>query len=160
MLQSAVATGAGPSLTMTWQNPLPLAVASHHIRVRTPACGGTCGPDDTYRLRLYETTLAGARFNNAGGQGSVVFLQNPTRQPVNARVYFWSAAGTLLTSAAVTVPAKGTQVMQVAQFAALAGQSGSFTVTHDAPYGTFGGKAVSLDPAGFSFDTPLRPLPR
>jgi hypothetical protein len=160
VLQSATATGSGPALGMRWQNALPLAVSRQHIRVRTPACGAGCGPDDTYRLRVYETTLAGTRFNNAGGQSSVVILQNPTRQSVNARVYFWSGTGSLLHTAVVTVAAKGTQVVPLAPNGALAGQSASFPVAHDAPYGTLGGQAVSVDPGGFSFDTPLRPQPR
>jgi hypothetical protein len=135
-------------------------VPGHHLRVRQPACGAACGPDDTYRLRLYETTLAGARFNNSGGQASVVFLQNVTRQSVSARVYFWSGSGALLHTATATVPPQGVQVILTAPIGALAGQSGSLTVTHDAPYGGLVGKAASVDPAGFSFDTPLRIRPQ
>jgi glucose/arabinose dehydrogenase len=160
VLQSGTVTGTGSALSLRWQNPLAAGVPGHHLRVRQPACGAACGPDDTYRLRLYETTLAGARFNNSGGQGSVLFLQNLTRQTVNARVYFWAASGALLHTATAAVPAQGVHVILTAPIAALAGQSGSFTVTHDAPYGGLVGKAASVDPAGFSFDTPLRTRPR
>jgi glucose/arabinose dehydrogenase len=161
ILQSAAATGTGSSLSLRWRNGLNAAVPNHTLRVRTPACGAGCGADDTYRLRAYETTLAGARFNNAAGQNTIVILQNPTREVVNATVVFWSQIGAAMHQAAVTVPAEGTFVLPTASLAGLAGQSGSFTVSHDAPYGTLTGKAVSLDPAaGFSFDTPLRVRPR
>jgi glucose/arabinose dehydrogenase len=156
VLQSGAVTGTGTALSLRWQNPLGVGVPGHHLRIRQPACGAGCGTDDTYRLRLHETTLAGARFNNSGGQSSVVLLQNTTRQAVNARASFWSPSGVLLQTVQATVPPLGTQVILAALQPALAGQAGSFTVSHDAPYGGLGGKVVSVDQAGFSFDTPLR----
>ena len=42
-----------------------------------------------------------------------------------------------------------------------AGMAGSITVTHTGRYGDLSGKAVALEPAtGFTFDTPLTPVPR
>jgi hypothetical protein len=44
---------------------------------------------------------------------------------------------------------------------ALAGLSGHAQVAHTAGYGGLAGKAVALEPAtGFSFDTPLVPIPQ
>jgi hypothetical protein len=44
---------------------------------------------------------------------------------------------------------------------ALAGRSGSVTLTHDGPYAGLSGKVVALEPAtGYSFDTALLPRPR
>ena len=161
VLQSGSVAGTGSALSLRWQNPLNAGVPGHHLRVRQPACGGGCGADDTYRLRVYETTLAGARFNNSAGQITVLFLQNLTRQPVNARVHFWSLIGAPLHTVAVVVPPQGIQTILPASIPILANLSGSLTVSHDAPQGGLAGKAASLEPAtGFSFDTPLRIRPR
>lgn len=160
ILQSGTVSGTGSALSLRWQNPVGTGVPGHHLRVRQPACGAACGADDTYRLRLYETTLAGARFNNSGGQSSAVFLQNLTRQTVNARVHFWGGSGFLIHTTLAVVPPLGVHTLLTAQVPALAGQSGSFTVSHDASYGGLAGKAVSVDPGGFSFDTLLRTRPR
>jgi glucose/arabinose dehydrogenase len=161
VLQTGAVAGTGSALSLRWQNTVAAGVPGHHLRVRQPACGAGCGADDTYRLRLYETTLAASRFNNAGGQFSVLFLQNLTRQPVSARVYFWGGSGGLLHTATATVPAQGIQTIPTSTVPALAGLTGSITITHDAPYGGLVGKTVALEPAtGFSFDTPLRTKPR
>src|SRR5437667_12573917 len=66
------------------------------IRVRSGGCGTDCGVDDVYQLGFYETTLAGARFNNSGTQTTVLLLQNPTDAPVDAAIHFWSTSGALL----------------------------------------------------------------
>ena len=61
-----VATGAATSLRfrvdqLTPASPVP-------VWVEGAGCNADCGPDDSYRLRFYETTLAGGRFNNVGAQ--------------------------------------------------------------------------------------------
>ena len=153
--------GVGPSVSMRWRN-FTNPVQNEKVRV-TGACAAACGPDDVYRLRVYETTLRAARFNNSGTQTTVVVLQNPGNDLVSARLYFWSAAGSLLAAHDVSprIPPKGVVVLNTAEIAGLAGQSGSITVMHEAPYGVLVGKAVALEPAtGFAFDTPLEPQPR
>ena len=131
--------------------------------MRSGGCGTDCGVDDVYRLRFYETTLAGPRFNNSGSQTTVLLLQNSTDATVDAAIHFWSPDGTLLATHVPSPPLapKTTLVLDTAQVPGLAGTSGSITVAHAAPHGGLSGKTVALEPAtGFSFDTPLLPRPR
>ena len=83
------------------------AVTAEHLRVAGAACGGACGPDDVYRLRAYETTASVPRFNNAGGQGSVLVLQNTGVAAVTGTAYFWSADGLLLAERPLGARARG-----------------------------------------------------
>ena len=161
VLQTATVTGTGASASLRWQNPLAAPVPGEHLRVTSPACGSGCAADDTYRLRLYETTLSGPRFNNANGQGTVLQIQNTTALSVNGRVYFWTASGVLIASTPFTLAARASIAMNTAGMGVLAGQSGSLTISHNAGFGGLTGKAVSLDPAtGATFDSPLVPRPR
>ena len=119
-----------------------------------------CGPDDVYRITARETTASVARFNNAGGQGTVLVLQNTTSRAAAGHAYFWSASGALLGVHAFALVPRATAVVNTATVAGVAGQTGSITVAHDAGYGGIAGKAVAVDPAsGASFDTPLQPRP-
>ena len=159
-IQSGTPVGSGTSVSLRWQNATSSPVASQLVRV-AGACGATCQAGSRYRLRAYETTLRGSRFNNAGSQTTVVLLQNPGSDSVAASVRFWSPSGALLATHEVTLAAKGLLALNTSGIAALAGQSGSLTVGHDAPHGVLVGKAVALEPAtGFAFDTPLEPRPR
>ncbi|MET0551640.1 MAG: Calx-beta domain-containing protein, partial [Vicinamibacteria bacterium] len=161
VLQSATVTGTGASASLRWQNPLSAPVPGEHLRVTSPACGSGCAADDTYRLRLYETTLSGPRFNNTNGQGTVLQIQNTTAASANGRVYFWAANGGLIASTPFTLDPRASITMNTAAMGVLAGQSGSLTVSHNAGYGGLTGKSVALDPAtGASFDTPLVTRPR
>ena len=58
------------------------------VRVQSGLCTTSCGPDDVYRLRMYETTYSIPRFSNIN-QATVLFLQN-TR---NARPPAGSSSG-------------------------------------------------------------------
>jgi hypothetical protein len=136
-------------------------VNNEHIRVRSPACGSGCGTDDVYRLRVYDTSLAAARFNNAGSQITVLVVQNPTAQAVAGHVQFWSVSGTLLASPSFSLSPHAVFVLNTAGLPALQGHGGSITVSHDGAYAAVTGKTVALEPAtGFSFDSPLEPLRR
>lgn len=128
-----------------------------HLLVR----GTSCGTDDVYRLRAYETTSTIARFNNSATQVTVVMAQNAAAQPVSVRVAFWTTAGSLLHEQEFSLPARGSFVLNTSAVPALAGQGGSVTIQHDGPYATLTGKAVALEPAtGFAFDSTLDPKPR
>ena len=156
VLQAAVPVGTGPSRSLRLVNGSSAAVDDQMVRVRSRSCTSGCGADDTYRLRAYETTYAVPRFNNASSQVTVVILQNASGVPVNGRMYFWSAAGTLVHEQPLTLPVHGLYTLITSTVPALSGQSGTATIVHDAPYGQLAGKAVALEPAtGFSFDTPL-----
>jgi hypothetical protein len=163
VLQASQAVGAGPARSLRFANATSEAIDDQQVRVRTlnPAHAG--GPDDTYRVRAWQTTLVVPRFNNSGSQVTVLLLQNPTAEPVSATVLFWSPTGTLLAtySPAAPLPPKGLLVVGTAGLPALAGTSGSITVVHDAPFGALAGKTVALEPAtGFSFDSPMEARPR
>jgi hypothetical protein len=159
--QTAIPVGTGSALSLRWENTVTGTVNGQHIRLRSPACGTGCGTDDTYRMRVYDTTFSIARFNNVGSQVTVVVLQNPTSQAVSAHVHFWSGAGTLILSQPVTLAAHAVTVLNSAALPGLQGHGGSVTVSHDAPYAALSGKTVALEPAtGFSFDSPLEPRGR
>jgi hypothetical protein len=158
ILQAAQAVGAGPARSLRWMNTSGAVADAEQVRVSSASCTSDCGADDQYRLRAYETTYSIPRFNNSASQITVVVLQNPTPQPVAARLAFWSAAGTLLLEHAVTLDPRASLSLNTAALPALAGQGGSVTVMHDAPYGALAGKGVALEPAtGFAFDSPMVP---
>jgi hypothetical protein len=160
VIQTSSPVGAGSSRTLRWQYLSEFANPSETVRVRSASCGTDCGPDDVYRLRFYDTTMSIPRFNNAGGQLTVVILQNPGPLPVNANVFFWSAAGAPVAQRTLTIPPKGTATLSAATVPELEGRSGSITVTHDGGYGGLAGKAVALDPStGFAFDSAMIPRP-
>jgi ELWxxDGT repeat protein len=158
VVQTAAPTGTGTSLSARWHNTW-LGPSGAHFRVRSAACGTGCGPDDTYRVRFYETTLRAPRVNTTGGQATFVVLQNTSTETVTGFMSLRPPNGDEYGEASFQVPARGTLVYDVG--AALPPFTGSLTIAHDAPYGMLAGKVVSLDPAtGFGFDTPLTYRPR
>jgi len=160
VLQTAAPVGTGSALSLRWENTVAGTVNGQHLRLQSPACGAGCGPDDVYRLRVYETTFSIARFNNAGSQVTVILAQNRTAQPVSGRIHFWGVTGSPLVSQPFTLAPRTTLVLNTSTLPAVQGQGGSVTVAHDAPYGALAGKTVALEPAtGFSFDSPLEPRP-
>lgn len=160
VLQAATASGVGSARSLRFENTGAAAVTNQHLRARAN-CAGACGPDDVYRIRAWETTGRIARFNDSGSQATVLVLQNPAAQTVTGRAHFWNGAGALLTTHPFTLAGRATLVLNTATLAALVGQAGSVTVTHDGGYGGLSGKAVALEPStGFSFDSPMIPRPR
>jgi hypothetical protein len=120
--------------------------------------------NDKYDIEFFDTTYFGPRFNQSGGQVTVLLIQNANKDitptSVTGNIHFYNAAGTLLATVALSVPADGIQVVSTAAIPALAGQSGAVTIAHTGGYGALAGKAVALEPAtGFSFDTPFEPIP-
>lgn len=162
VLQAAPAVGTGTARSLRFENVLAAAVTGQHIRVRGAGCGAACGPDDVYRLRVYETTYSIPRFNNAGGtQVSIVLIQNPTGYTTTGHAWFWDTAGALLHVQPFTLPPKGLFTLNTASVAALAGKGGTVTISNDGRYGDLTGKAIALEPStGFSFDSPMTPRPR
>jgi uncharacterized repeat protein (TIGR01451 family) len=163
ILQGSQPVGTGPARSLRFANATSAAIDDQIVRVRTLNATQPAGPEDTYRLRAWDTTMVVPRFNNSGSQLTVVLLQNPTAAPVAATLFFWSPAGTLLATyvPAGPLPPKGLLVLSTAGVPGLAGTSGSITVVHDAPYGAIAGKTVALEPStGFSFDSPMLPRPR
>jgi hypothetical protein len=151
----SVMFGATYSRALRWVNT---NTNSPHefVRVSGGACGTDCGSDDVYTIRVRETTVNLARFNNSGSQVTVLLTQNATERPIHAVFYYWSANGTLLqTGELVDFPAKNLNVFPLTSWPTLVGQAGHITVAHDAGYGGLVIKTVALEPTtGFSFDTP------
>ena len=161
VLQSAVSVGTGASLSLRWENTSGVAVTNQHVRVRSAGCASACDAGDRYRLRAWETTASVARLNNAGGQATVLVLQNATAEPLAGHVHFWRLDGTALLSHPFALGARASVVIDTSGLPGLGGQSGSITVSHAGAFGALAGKAVSLQPAtGFAFDTPLARRPR
>jgi hypothetical protein len=157
--QTSVPVGTGGAVALRWRSPLAFPDHRETIRVRSASCTTDCGPDDGYRLRFHETTASIARFNNVGGQVTVLVLQNTTGDDLAAVVHFWHPSGGRYRSAAVALAARATVLVPTQ--ALLPGQSGSVTIAHDGPYGALAGKGVAVEPAtGASFDSPLTYKPR
>jgi hypothetical protein len=129
-----------------------------YVRVR----GGsvTEGAGDVYTIRFWDTTYAVPRWNNNAGQVTVFLIQNLVQATVDVQIYFYNANGQQLVNVGTQVPPFGLFVLNTATVSQLANLSGHAYVAHTAGYGGLAGKAVALEPAtGFSFDTPLTPIP-
>ena len=161
LLQASVPAGTGSSRTLRWQNTSFPVVAGERIVVG-PApggCGATCGPDDVYRIRAWDTTYSIPRFNNAGSQVTVLIIENPGSATVAGHVWLWRNLITAPVDVPFTLGPRGTLVLNTATM--IPGLGGSITVTHDGSYGALAGKTVALEPStGFSFDSPMIPRPR
>ncbi len=161
VLQDSTPAGAGPARRLAWERDDQTATESEYVEVGSRGCGLDCGADDVYRLRFRETTGFIPRFNNSGGQFTVVILQNPGAAPVSGHVWFWRADGAGLAGVSFEAPPRGTVTVSTTNVPGLESASGSVTVSHDGGYGGLVGKAVSLQPGtGFSFDTPMVPRVR
>jgi hypothetical protein len=131
-----------------------------YVRARGDAAGALPA-GLTYTVELLDTTYFVPRWNNAVTQTTVFIVQNTTNVAVTGTLLLHNGAGTLVHSQPLTIPQFGVTVFSTASVAALAGQSGSARIVHTGGYGALAGKAVALEPGtGFSFDTPLTPLPR
>jgi uncharacterized repeat protein (TIGR01451 family) len=154
VLQVSVPVGSGFARSLRFRNDTATTVDDQLVRVSSPACGSTCGADDVYRLRAWETTASISRFNNSATQITVVVLQNGGAVGLSGRVYFWSTSGSLLHQEPLALLARGSVTVNTSAIPALLGQAGSITIAHDGPFGALTGKAVALEPAtGFSFDS-------
>jgi hypothetical protein len=118
-------------------------------------------PPDPYDVVYYDTTLFVPRWNNTGSQQTVLILQNTTSSTTRGFVYFYDAAGALLTNVEINVPEHAVRILPTATIPELAGRSGSAQIAQLGGYEALAGKAVALEPAtGFTFDTAITPLPR
>jgi uncharacterized repeat protein (TIGR01451 family) len=161
LLQSSVPAGAGGSRSLRWENDGAAFVGNEYVRVRSAGCTTTCGSEDVYRIRSWDTTLSGPRFNNSASQITILVLQNATPATVSGHARFWNGAGVLVGTQSFSMAAKGAFVVNTSVIPGLSGAGGTITLSHDGPYGTLVGKAVAVEPAtGFTFDTPLTPRGR
>jgi uncharacterized repeat protein (TIGR01451 family) len=155
--------GTGASRSMRWMNDTTSTLDDQFVRVRSggDGCQAGCGPDDQYRLRLWDTTGVIPRYNSTGSQITVVIVQNATPDSANVRMYFWDPSGALLFRQAVFMSPFSQYSLNTNGFVELQNTSGSITIASDAPLGAIVAKAVSLEPStGFSFDSPMTTRPR
>jgi len=159
VLQTGASASGGTSKSLTFENTAAADNNAEFIRVHSLGCVADCDPNDTFRIRAYDTTYRMSRFNNSATQVSVVVITNTTSQPVSGNLWFYQAAsGNLLASQAVAIAPLGTFVLNTSTIPALVGQAGSATFSNDASYGALTGKAVAVEPAtGFTFDTAMVP---
>jgi hypothetical protein len=157
-----ITVGLDYARSLRWENTGATPVNNEFIRIQSTLCGTDCGADDTYRVRLYETTFAIPRYNVSTTQTTVLLIQNPTGYQVTGRAHFWNSGGTLMhTTPPFTLEPKALFNLNLATVSQLTNTNGSITVSHNARYGDLAGKAVALEPAtGFSFDTPMLWRPR
>jgi hypothetical protein len=147
--------GLGSSKSVRWANDTGTQVTDF-IRVdgSGTGCGTTCTTNTHYTIRMWETTGAVARFNNASGQVTVLLLQNPTDYAINGTIRLWNTSGTLAGTQTFTLAAKQLLVFNTATISP--GVGGSITITQDGRFGDLTGKSVALEPStGFSFDSPM-----
>ena len=131
------------------------------LEPRSADCITDCDPEDVYRVRLWDTTLACPRFNNSATQITVLVLQNTTGSAVSGHAQFWGPSGALLAEQAFNMGPRAAFVVNTSTIPGVLGAGGTITVSHDGPYGTLVGKAVAVEPAtGFTFDTELLPRVR
>jgi hypothetical protein len=158
LLQSSTPLAGGVNRSLRFSNDQFFAVNHQFLKVWSSQCTTDCGPDDVYRIRVFDTTYSVPRFNNAG-QTTVLIVQNTGANPVSGWVDFWDGGGALLGSSPLAVSAKGVFVLNTSTV--MPGLSGSITISNDGSYSDLVGKAVSIEPAtGFAFDTPMSPRPR
>jgi hypothetical protein len=147
----------GYSAALRWQNATS-TTETQWIRVSGASCTTACSANDQYRFRFYETTYSLPRFNNSGGQVTVLNVASMVPFTCSASFHFYNNAGTFLGTSSNTFTARELFVSNTSTLGFAAGVSGSIIVSHTCGYGGLSGKAVALEPAtGFTFDTVIQP---
>jgi hypothetical protein len=161
VLQDSVAYGAGIGLarSLRFANDTSTVINNQYVLVANAGCNTSCGTQDEYRIRAWETTIAVPRYNNFGGQTTVLIIQNTEEVGVSGNARLWTASGgsTPVTTVAFTLGARQASVVNLASVngGVANGTAGTITITHDGRYGQLAVKAVALESAtGFSFDSP------
>ena len=144
--------------TIRWVATATQAIGEY-IRV-TGDTGIVGSADSVYTIRFWDTTYGIPRWNAANGQVTVFLIQNMQQKAVTGSIRLFSSAGVLLHEEPLALGEKQLRVFNVSGVPALVGQSGHAFVAHTAGYGGLAGKAVALEPStGFTFDTPMQPIP-
>jgi len=161
VLQSSELYGSlvGRARSLRFANDTSTANSAEFVRVANAVCGTFCDTEDQYRIRAWDTTIAVPRYNNFGGQVTVLIIQNTGHFGVsgNARLWTTTSGGVPVTTVAFTIVETAATVINLATVngGVANGTAGSITITHNGHYGELAVKAVALEPStGFSFDTP------
>jgi hypothetical protein len=159
VLQGSSTYGFGFARSLRFANDTSASNVNDFVRVSNAACGTSCTASDQYRIRAWDTIIAVPRYNNFGGQISVLLIQNTGDFPVTGNAYLWLAAGGTVpvTTVSFTLLARQSTVIVLSTVngGVANGTSGTITITNNGRYGILAVKAVAIEPAtGFSFDTP------
>ena len=134
------------------------STTDEYVRVRGTSLTETAS--DVYTIRFWDTTYSIPRWNNSSTQTTVFLIQNLAQVPVTLDIDFYDASGQQLVVLGTTIPARGLFNLNTSTVSQLVGKSGHAYVFHTAGYGGLAGKAVAVEPAtGFTFDTPMLPIP-
>ena len=150
MLQGSISYSSflGLARSLRIVNDTAVVPANQYVRVANASCGTSCDTQDQYRIRAWETTIAVPRFNNFGGQVTVLIIQNPGQLGVSGNARLWTAAGGAVpvTTVPFTLGPRQTSVINLATVngGAANGVSGAITITHDGRYGQLAVKSVAL----------------
>jgi hypothetical protein len=161
------------SSVMNWIESGDPASRTRFVRVDANGLTHTAA-DSQYTLQLRETTLYCPRYNNTGGQVTVLIVQTagPQESGENLNGCTWNADfydrsydvfghtlnGTFVGSNAFQTGLAANGMVVVTTTAVTAATSGSIQIAHTCGYGKVQAKAVALEPAtGFTFDTPCSP---
>jgi hypothetical protein len=154
---AAMLEGSSRAAGVRW---VAVATGGEYLRVTGPA-GTALGSSDQYEVEFFDTTYAVPRFNNSSSQTTVLVIQNLRATSVAGNIDFYDAGGVLVHAEPLVLNAGATVVLNTAALPGAAGQSGSVLIAQTGGWGALAGKAVALEPAtGFTFDTPLEPVPR
>jgi len=162
------------SSVLNWIESGVDAERTRYLRVDANGAVHTAA-DSQYTLQLRETTLYCPRYNNTGGQATVLIVQRVGVQDRDelAPDCVWTADfydraytqyGHTLNGSYNGVPSVSSLgpngMFVLATALVVPGTSGSIQIAHTCGYGRVQAKAVSVEPAtGFTFDTTCSPRP-
>jgi hypothetical protein len=116
---------------------------------------------DFYEIILRETTLYCPRYNNSGGQVSVLIVQraaNDGGADCVGTAFFLNEGQAVVATKALTIGPNAVLVHSLPGVPGLAGQKGGAQIAHTCGIGGLKAKLVALEPTtGFSFDTICSP---
>jgi hypothetical protein len=164
------------SSVMNWIESANPAARTRFVRIDANGTTHTAA-DSQYALQLRETTLYCPRYNNTGGQVTVLVVQTggPEESGENTSGCNWTADfydgsynlfghtlnGSFQGSNASQTALASNGMVVVPVAAVTAGTSGSIHIAHTCGYGKVQAKAVSVEPStGFAFDTACAPRPQ
>lgn len=131
-----------------------------YVRVKG-AFSQTENAGSVYTLRYWDTTYSIPRWNASGTQTTVIVITSLVPTDVTGSIHFFGGDGSLVHAQPLALTRNTPYVLNAASVPALVGKSGFALVSHTAGYGGLTGKAVALEPStGFTFDTPLQPVPQ
>lgn len=161
---ATVIVGSGPSAVHSYDRSIRWIATADSVSDFVRVKGSPVVTEDAgfvYTLRYYDTTYTVPRWNASGTQTTVFVVASVVQAPVTAKVSFFDGTGAVLHQLDLSLAPNAPVVLNTSSFPALAGRSGYALVAHTGGYGALSGKAVALEPStGFTFDTPLQPVPQ